>query len=62
MTRYEELKSIIAEIDELINIRPTRSNPLFRAWKVKAERFLIKQYCKAYVVEDYFKIIMGIKA
>lgn len=44
MTDYEKLKSIIDEIDTLINKNTRASDPKFQAWKTKAERFLIKKY------------------
>lgn len=44
MTDYEKLKSIIDEIDTLINMNVRASDPEFQAWKTKAERFLIRNY------------------
>lgn len=44
MTDYEKLKDIIDEIDTLISIGVTSSNPDFKGWKTKAERFLVKKY------------------
>ena len=44
MTDYEKLKNIIDEIDNLINHHVISSAPAFQAWKIKAERFLVKKY------------------
>ena len=44
MTEYQKLKSIIDEIDVLIEKRVTSDSPEFEAWKTKAQRFLIKQF------------------
>lgn len=44
MTEYERLKDIINEIDDLLDRSIKSSDPDFRAWKTKTERFLIKAY------------------
>lgn len=44
MTKYEKLKQIIDEIDILINKKVISSDPVFQAWKTKAERFLINNF------------------
>ena len=44
MTEYEKLKTIIDEIDDLINHQVRSSTPEFKTWHTKAERFLIKKY------------------
>lgn len=44
MTKYEQLKNIINEIDDLLDRSIKSSNPDFQAWKTKTERFLIKAY------------------
>jgi predicted nucleotide-binding protein len=44
MTDYEKLKQIIAEIPVLISESVTASDVNFKAWKVKAERFLIHKF------------------
>lgn len=44
MNDYEKLKKIYDEIDELIALRIDASSPMLKAWKMKAERFLIKKY------------------
>ncbi len=44
MTDYQKLKSIIDEIDDLINHHVRSSVPAFEAWHTKTERFLIKKY------------------
>lgn len=42
MSDYHKFKEIYDEIDELIGKRVDSSTPEFQAWKVKTERFLIK--------------------
>lgn len=44
MTDCEKLKSIIDEIDNLLNHRVRSSAPAFKSWYTKAERFLIRVY------------------
>ena len=46
MTDYEKLKGIIDEIDVLISKQVMSCDAPFQAWKIKAERFLIKRYGK----------------
>lgn len=46
MNEYEKLKSIIDEIDNLIEHHVRASVPTFEAWRTKTERFLIKKYGK----------------
>jgi hypothetical protein len=56
MTDYEKLKEIYDEIDHLIEMRVSSSTPRFRAWKVKAKRFLIKRYGEeSYEVREFQK-------
>ena len=54
MTDYEKLKSIIDEIDNLINHNVTSETPGFIAWKNKSERFLIKKYGKGSLEHNHF--------
>lgn len=44
MTDYEKLKRIVDEIDALISNKVISSDPEFRAWRAKAERFLIEKF------------------
>lgn len=44
MTDYEKLKGIIEEIDVLIQKKVSSSDPDFKAWQTKAERFLVKKF------------------
>ena len=44
MTDYEKLKAIMDEIPVLIFESVTSSDVSFRAWKTKAERFLVYKY------------------
>lgn len=44
MTDYERLKELCDEIDLLIEKKVTCSDPKFKAWKVKADRYLIKKF------------------
>lgn len=46
MRDYEKLKQIIDEIPKLISANVSSSDPLFQAWKTKAERFLMQKYGK----------------
>lgn len=46
MTDYEKLKGIIEEIDVLIEKKVSSSDPDFKAWQTKAERFLVKKFGK----------------
>ena len=46
MTDYEKLKRIVDEIDALISNKVISSDPEFRAWRAKAERFLIEKFGK----------------
>lgn len=46
MTDYEKLKGIIDEIDVLMSKQVMSCDAPFQAWKIKAERFLIKRYGK----------------
>lgn len=51
---YEKFKEIYDEIDELIALRVSASTPKFQAWRVKAERFLLKKYGeKSYEVKNF---------
>lgn len=54
MMEYEKFKEIYDEIDELIALRVSASTPKFQAWRVKAERFLLKKYGeKSYEVKNF---------
>ena len=44
MSNRERLKELIDEIDSLLSARVSSSDPQFKAWKVKTERFLIRTY------------------
>ena len=44
MNQYDTLKALIEEIDILISQQVCSSDPVFKAWKVKTERFLINTY------------------
>lgn len=44
MTNIEKLQSIIEEAEQLKAANVASDNPQFQAWKIKASRFLIKQY------------------
>lgn len=44
MTDYEKLKSIIDDIDALIESKVTLSSPEFKAWHLKTERFLTRYF------------------
>lgn len=46
MSDYNKFKEIYDEIDELIGKRVDSSTPEFQAWKVKTERFLIKNMAR----------------
>lgn len=57
MNDYEKLSKIIEEIDNLISQQVTSSTPEFKAWKIKAERFLIKKYGEAsYEIKSFSKL------
>ena len=63
MTDYEKLKEIYDEIDRLIEMRVSSSTPRFRAWKVKAKRFLIKRYGEeSYEVREFQKTSFSLGA
>lgn len=54
MIEYEKFKEIYDEIDELIAQNVSSSTPKFQAWRVKAERFLLKKYGeKSYEVKNF---------
>lgn len=44
MNNYEKMKAIYDEIDSLLSQKVTSGSPEFQAWKMKAERTLIKLY------------------
>lgn len=44
MKDYDKLKKIVDEISELIAANVTSSDPEFRAWKTKTERFLNQKF------------------
>ena len=46
MSDYEKLEMIIDEIPTLIAANITSSDPYFRGWKSKADRFLLRKYGK----------------
>lgn len=63
MTDYEKLKEIYDEINGLIAMRVSSSTPDFRAWKVKAKRFLIKTYGEdSFEVSEFRKIRFSLGA
>lgn len=43
-TNYEKLTEIICEAEDLLKKYVTSSSPEFKAWKIKAERYLISRY------------------
>lgn len=54
MRDYDKFKEIYDEIDELLDKNVNASSPMFQAWYVKAERFLIKKYGeKSYEVKNF---------
>lgn len=54
MIEYEKFKGIYDEIDELIAQNVSSSTPKFKAWRAKAERFLLKKYGeKSYEVKNF---------
>lgn len=55
MSDYDKLKSIYDKIDVLIEKRVDSSSPEFQAWKVKAERFLIKKFGEKSFELDNFR-------
>lgn len=46
MTDYEKMKTIINEIDCLVDAEVAADDIAFQAWKTKSERFLVKRYGK----------------
>ena len=57
MKRINKLKSIIDEIDKLIQKNVTSSSPDFQAWRTKAERFLISEYgSESYEANEFKKM------
>lgn len=44
MSNFNKLKSIVEEIDSLIDQQVSAGSPAFQAWKVKTERFLLSEY------------------
>lgn len=57
MKKINKLKSIIGEIDQLIQKNVTSSSPDFQAWRTKAERFLIGEYgAESYEVGEFKKM------
>lgn len=55
MTDYEELKAIIDEIDVLIQKGVDSEDPCFQAWRIVAERFLIKKFGENKIEHTEFK-------
>lgn len=54
MTTYDKFKTIIDEIDYLIEKGVSSSSPAFQAWKTKAERFLIKEFGQdSYEIQEF---------
>ena len=63
MDDYRKLKAIIDEIDELINRQVSSSDPMFKAWKTKADRLLIKAYGQdSYEFTSFAKISYTLSA
>ena len=57
MKKFDKLKAIIDEIDQLIQKKVTSSSPDFQAWRTKAERFLISEYgADSYEVSEFKKM------
>lgn len=57
MKKINKLKSIINEIDHLIQKNVTSSSPEFQAWKTKVERLLISEYGpESYEVSEFRKM------
>lgn len=57
MKKINKLKSIIDEIDKLIQKNVTSSSPDFQAWRTKAERFLISEYgSESYEANEFKKM------
>lgn len=55
MTDYEKLKGIVEEINILINKEVSSSDPDFKAWYTKAERFLVKEFGQDSLEHNQFK-------
>ncbi|MCM1060476.1 MAG: nucleotide-binding protein [Eubacterium sp.] len=55
MTDYEKLKGIVEEIDVLINKKVSSSDSDFKAWKTKAERFLVNKFGQDSFEHNQFK-------
>ncbi|WP_155243629.1 toll/interleukin-1 receptor domain-containing protein [Butyrivibrio fibrisolvens] len=63
MKRINKLKSIIDEIDQLIQKNVTSSSPEFQAWRTKTERFLISEYGnESYEVSEFQKMHFTLSA
>ena len=63
MKTINRLKAIIDETDWLIENNMTSGSPEFRAWKTKAERFLINEYgVNSYEVSEFRKIRFSLNA
>lgn len=57
MKKTDKLKTIIGEIDQLVEKNVTSSSPKFQAWRTKAERFLISEYgAESYEVGEFRKM------
>ena len=55
MADYQKLKEIIDEIDILISKGVTSSDPDFKAWETKSERFLARKYGQNSLEYNKFK-------
>lgn len=56
MGYYSKLKSVVDEIDVLLNSQVTSDDPAFKAWRAKVERLLIKLYGEdSYEYKDFKK-------
>lgn len=61
MNKYDKLKSIVNEIDPLINQQVSAGSPEFQAWKVKTERFLINEFGKdSYEYKQFKRYIFSL--
>lgn len=63
MNKYDKLKEIINEAENLISKKVTSSSPDFAAWKTKAERFLINEYGDdSYEITEFRKMHFSLTA
>lgn len=62
MNDYIKFKEIYDEIDILIENKVTSSEPMFKAWRSKTERFLLKKYGEnSYEFKDFKKYSFSLK-